>query len=184
MSAPATFVDAFHTYVENARTAQTNNQHHDYRRQIFLAFLGKAFGIQAEEIDVEKYLKIDVRKKGWIDALFRDLVFEFKRDLGIERTAGLRELRNYLGRLERGTECVGLLTDGLIFEAYILDGGELRLTDQIDLSKSEDETAFLWLDSYFFSQKQAPPKSAHIVQRFGPKIQTFQTAARTLEALF
>ena len=78
---------------------------------------------------MEKYLRIDVRQKGWIDALFRNLVFEFKRNLDNEREDGLRELRDYLRTLEQGKELVGLLTDGLIFEVYVLDDSGQTLRD-------------------------------------------------------
>jgi hypothetical protein len=79
-----------------ARSGQAENRHHDYRRGLFLELLKDSFGIGTDEIDVEKYLRIDMRRKGWIDALFRDLVFEFKRNLTIERDDGLRELDDYL----------------------------------------------------------------------------------------
>ncbi|HVO43634.1 MAG TPA: hypothetical protein VMT34_13470, partial [Aggregatilineales bacterium] len=60
MPAPAAFLNAFQPYLNNARIAAAESRHHDYRRGLFLDFLGSAFGIQAEEIDVEKYLRIDV----------------------------------------------------------------------------------------------------------------------------
>ncbi|MEP7285850.1 MAG: N-6 DNA methylase [Chloroflexota bacterium] len=187
MSTLAAFAPLFQKYLTDARTAQAEARHHDYRRSIFLSFLYEAFNIKADEVDIEKFLKIDVRKIGWIDALFRDLVFEFKRDLTRERNDGLRELRDYLRTLEHGAECVGLLTDGLIFEVYTLEAGTTELRkeriDEIDLSKVNEETAFLWLDSYLFSQKNAPPTSADIVRRFGAQSPTFQAAAHILEAL-
>ncbi len=185
MAAPSAFVEQFQKYLSSARTAQAADTHHDFRRQIFLAFLSDAFGIESEAVDVEKFLRIDARKKGWIDALFRDLVFEFKRDFERERADGLRELYDYLRTLKRGAESVGLLTDGLRFEVYTLSGDKLieKPVDVIDLGKVDAETAFLWLDAYLFSQKQAPPTSADIVRRFGSQSPTFQAAAKTLRGL-
>lgn len=192
MPVTATFTDAFHTYLERALTAQAKDQHHDYRRGLFLDFLKDAFSIEADTVDVEKFLRIDLRRKGWIDALFRDVVFEFKRNLDREREDGYRELRDYLRTLEYGKDCVGLLTDGIIFEVYTLDSSdpdknkwELNKTaiDTIDLRKISEETAFLWLDAYLFSQKSVPPTSADLVLRYGQLSPTFQTAARLLDEL-
>src|SRR5438067_10231890 len=103
MPLPSAFAPALNRYLDNARTAQSQNQHHDYRRALFLDFLRDAFDIKADEIDIERFIRIDVRKKGWIDALFRNVVFEFKRNLTIERADGLRELRDYLKTLPYGT---------------------------------------------------------------------------------
>ena len=126
MPTPPAFAQAFPIYLVNARTARAENRHHDYRRGLFLDLLRQAFGIRADEVDVEQFVRIDMRRGGWIDALFRNLVFEFKRDLDRERGDGQRELTDYLATLPNGAECVGLLTDGLRFEAYTLAAGGLQ----------------------------------------------------------
>jgi hypothetical protein len=178
-----TFAAAFSAYLDSARASRAENRHHDYRRQLFLNLLRQAFGIEPDEIDVEQFIRIDIRRHGWIDALFRNLVFEFKRDLERERPDGLRELDDYLRTLPLGTECVGLLTDGLKFEAYSLDGNALHLDDRFDLESASAEVAFLWLDAYLFSQRSIPPTSADLVQRFGQHSPSFHAAARILENL-
>ncbi|NLE45576.1 MAG: N-6 DNA methylase [Chloroflexi bacterium] len=180
MPVPSGFSEMFQNYLLQARTAKAENRHHDYRRALFLDFVQGAFGFEAHEVEVEKFLKIDIRQHGWVDALFRDLVFEFKRDMERERADGLRELTDYLRTLPYGAESVGLLTDGVQFEAYVLDGSYLRQTDALDLGKTDDEMAFLWLDSYLFSQKHVVPTSADIVRRYGAQSPTFQAAARVL----
>lgn len=134
MSTPQ-FEAHFAQYLTQARQAHNEDLHHDHRRQLFLAFLHEAFGIEPSNIEVEKFIQIADTKvegiarirKGWIDAIFQDLIFEFKRDLQKEEEAGLRELRMYLSSFYRGTEYIGLLTDGLIFTAYMLDASQLRL---------------------------------------------------------
>jgi hypothetical protein len=185
MPAPIDFAPKLEGYLHDARAAQAQHQHHDYRRTIFLTFIQQAFGIAANEIDIERYIRIDVRRKGWIDALFRDVVFEFKRNLTVERADGLRELRDYLRTLADGAECVGLLTDGLQFEVYRLEGDSLSSApiDTFDLSKHDAEAVFLWLDAYLFSQRNTPPTSADMVRRFGLRSPTFQAAARVLGSL-
>lgn len=185
MPAPAAFASALPAYLERARQAAADNTHHDYRRGLFLDFLRDVFGVNIGEVEIEKFLKIDRRQYGWVDALFRNLVFEFKRDFERERADGLRELTDYLRTLPNGKESIGLLTDGLRFEAYVLDGDPLALrkTDDINLTALDVDTAFLWLDSYLFSQKGLQPTSADLVRRFGANSPTFQTAARELTAL-
>ncbi len=191
----SSFETAFARYLEQAIAARDSNRHHDYRRQVFLGFLDDAFGIKVGDVEVEQYLQIaDKRvsaqgiarvKKGWIDAVFRDLIFEFKRDLDREKADGLRELRDYLTTLPNGAECVGLLTDGLTFIAYTLapdQPGGLREGDKIDLEKATPALAFQWLDAYLLKQRQQPPTSADMVRRFGLTSPTFVRAASVLRA--
>jgi hypothetical protein len=51
MPTPPAFVQAFPAYLANARTARSENRHHDYRRGLFLDLLRQAFGIRADEGD-------------------------------------------------------------------------------------------------------------------------------------
>lgn len=183
MPTPPVFAQAFPAYLTSARTARAENRHHDYRRGLFLALLRQAFGIRADEVDVEQFVRIEMRRRGWIDALFRNLVFEFKRDLERERGDGQRELADYLATLPHGAECVGLLTDGLRFEAYTLAAGGLHRDDSFDLDAADSESAFLWLDAYLFSQRDTPPTSADLVRRFGLRSPSFGAAGRTLNTL-
>lgn len=191
------FETYFVDYLTQAKQARDRNQHHDFRRQLFLAFLTGAFGIEAADIEVEKYIhianeQVPVKgiariRKGWIDAVFRDLIFEFKRYLKKEEAEGLRELCDYLSTITNGAECIGLLTDGLVFTAYVLDVGQphnLRKIDSINLETTTPHLAYLWLDAYLLRQSNMPPTSADIVRRFGLLSPTFVAAARPLrEAL-
>jgi hypothetical protein len=188
------FETAFSDYLTKAKQARQQNQHHDFRRQLFLSFLNEAFGIDLSDIEVEQYLQIPSKqpvsekgiariRKGWIDAVFQDLIFEFKRNLDKEEAEGLRELRDYLSTLPNGKECIGLLTDGLIFIAYILDTSQpqhLRKIDSINLETVTSSLAYSWLDAYLLRQENTPPTSADIVRRFGLLSPTFVAAAQPL----
>jgi hypothetical protein len=100
------FVDRFERYLSDARDARNRDLHHDQRREVFLTFLHDAFGIDLTDVQREQYIplagqRVPLRgsariRKGWIDAVFQDLIFEFKRDLKREEAEGLRELRDYL----------------------------------------------------------------------------------------
>lgn len=189
----ASFPQQFEAYLTHARAAREKGSHHDQRRQIFLDFLDEAFGVKSSEIEIEQYIQIKGQqvpmkgtariRKGWIDAVFQDLIFEFKKDLKREEADGLRELLDYLTTIPNGEACVGLLTDGFQFVAYVLDATQadgLRATDRIDLEKVTPDVAFLWLDAYLFSQKQQVPTAADIVRRFGLTSPTFAAASRVL----
>jgi len=187
----------FAEYLTQAKQARDQNQHHDFRRQLFLSFLQKAFDIELSDIEVERYVQIANQqvpmkgiariRKGWIDAVFNDLIFEFKRDLKKEEAEGLRELRDYLSTLPNGKECIGLLTDGLFFTAYVLDASQphhLRKIDSINIEGVAPQLVYLWLDAYLLRQSNTPPTSADIVRRFGLLSPTFVAAAQPLrEAL-
>src|SRR6266571_552180 len=191
------FETSFARYLTQAKHARDQNQHHDFRRQLFLAFLHDAFGIESSDIEVERYIQIANQqvaikgiariRKGWIDWVFRDLIFEFKRDLKKEEAEGLRELHDYLSTLPNGNECVGLLTDGLIFTAYVLDETQphhLRKIDSINVELAAPHLTYIWLDAYLLRQSNMPPTSADIVQRFGLLSPTFVATAQSLrEAL-
>lgn len=192
-----TFETVFAEYLTQAKQARTQNQHHDFRRQLFLSFLQKAFGIELADIEVERYIQIASQqvpvkgiariRKGWIDAVFNDLIFEFKRDLVREEAEGLRELRDYLSTLPNGNDCIGLLTDGLLFTAFVLDVSQphhLRKIDSVNLESITPHLAYLWLDAYLLRQSNTPPTSADIVRRFGLLSPTFVAGAKPLrEAL-
>ena len=192
MSTPQ-FDAHFVHYLAQAQHARDQNQHHDQRRQLFLEFLKDAFAIQQADVEIEKYIQVAHQqvpvtglariRKGWIDAIFRDLIFEFKRDLKKEEADGLRELRDYLSTIPNGDECVGLLTDGLTFITYVLDDSQplgLRRIDSMNLETAAPQVAYLWLDAYLLRQSNVPPTSADIVRRFGLNSPTFVTAAHTL----
>jgi len=180
-------------YITRAQHARDNNMHHDQRRALFLEFLRAAFDIQQDEIRVEEFVQVRVHPvspdgavrihKGWIDAMFKDLIFEFKRNLKKEEAEGLRELKDYLSSIPEGTECVGLLTDGLLFTAYVLDLDVpvgLQKTRSINLEVATSEAAYLWFDAYLLRQQNEPPTSADLVARFGFQSPTFVAAARIL----
>ncbi len=141
----------------------------------------QAFGVETKDIVREQHVALNVKRKGYLDALFGDLVFEFKKQLGAERHRD--QLRDYLRTLSQSHPYIGILTDALKFEVYILDGDTLRQTDSFDLETTDPETAFVRLDSYLFSQTNVEPTSDDIVKRFGGNSPTFQAAFRTLSNL-
>jgi hypothetical protein len=63
--------------------------------------------------------------------LYQDIVFEFKRDLRLEGEKGREELERYLRSLGNKQVFFGVFTDGLVFEAYLLEDDGLTKIDQV-----------------------------------------------------
>lgn len=168
-------------YIEHIKEARAKNQHHDHRRSLFVALITKSFNLQFSEVILEQNINLKGSSiRGRIDALYEDIVFEFKRDLADERAKGQEELNKYLLSLEPGRNCFGILTDGLYFEVYKLSGKTLVKFDEIDFTKESSRDIFLWLDSFLFSEKDKKPVSDDIVKRFGSKSPVFVSSLELL----
>lgn len=82
-------------YLSAIREAKEKGASHDYLRQVFIEFSRKRFKVDPVDVELEKGIK-GATLRGSIDALYQDIVFEFKRDLKIERDKGREELERYL----------------------------------------------------------------------------------------
>jgi hypothetical protein len=171
----------FQEYLATIEEAKQKKAHHDQLRNIFVGFLSKAFGVKYDEVELEKGVQI-AKVKGYIDALYQDVIFEFKRDLTIEREKGLLELDNYIKSLS-GTTYFGILTDGIIFEVYALKDGKLAKIDSVSIKTLTPESAFIWFDAFLFSEKEITPTSQDIVKRFGDTSAVFISSLRKLTAM-
>ncbi|MDO8586475.1 MAG: N-6 DNA methylase [Armatimonadota bacterium] len=178
------FEQAFTTYLTNILDARAQGRHHDHRRQLFTAFLQQAFDVDVAELELEERVT-GLRVRGFIDLLYQYLVFEFKRDLDQERADGLRELSTYLQAVARRRP-LGVLTDGVRFEVYLLEDGRLQLIDEEDLEAVADNPvgAYLWFEAYLFSARDVLPTPEDIVRRFGARSPVFVAARASLRAMF
>ncbi|MBI1282487.1 MAG: N-6 DNA methylase, partial [Anaerolineaceae bacterium] len=182
MPAPQRFITAYHNYLPTAQDARTKNEPERQRSALLLGFIQNAFEVETQDFRLEQAILIgNVQRKGYMDALFGDLIFEFKRQL----TADARnQLLDYLRSQTDGREHIGILTDGLMFEVHILEKNELRQIDSFDLETADAESAFTRLDKYLFSQENVAPTSDDVVQRFGSSSPTFNKAFQSLGELF
>jgi len=176
------FASQFQQYLNRIEEAKLAKAHHDQLRSIFIGFLSRTFGVDYEEFELEKGVKA-AKVRGFIDALFQDIVFEFKRDIDTEREAGKRELADYLESIRDGTH-FGVLTDGLLFEVYILRENRLEKIDSISLKTFSSEDAFSWFDRFLFSVKELVPSSQDVVKRFGPRSPVFLSSFQKLKHMF
>ncbi|MBI4300974.1 MAG: N-6 DNA methylase [Chloroflexi bacterium] len=168
------------SYLSRLAEAKERKAHHDQLRQLFLDFLKDAFpDLHTQEIELERQVKA-LQVRGFIDLLYKDLIFEFKRDLQAERPKGLEELTRYLRAQPEPHRLFGILTDGQHFEIYTLRDGQLSQVETTFLDVAQPEEARLWLDCYLFAQRQVLPNTQDIIRRFGEKSPVFASAFGSL----
>lgn len=122
--------------------------------------------------------------KGWIDALFKATIFEFKLDIEKERPAAKIELKKYFGSRPKPSDYIALLTDGLLFEVYQYDNGQAVKVSDFKLSSEDPLSTFRYLDQFIFSSKPVKPRSTDIVQTFGSHSSIFTTSRLYLESMY
>lgn len=178
------FQDIYTRYMNNALAARLDNKLEQERKRLFFGFLQEAFGLQFEDVQIEKRVRLSNQQHGFVDAIFGGLVFEFKQDLSKQHRQTLDQLRDYLNSDQmRDDDYTGVLCDGLQFEIYLREAGELRLIDKFDLKPDQSEDAFARLDSYLFSQKAMRPTAQDIVARFGASSPSFRATFAKLRTL-
>lgn len=177
------FPRALQDYCEQMRNAIAENKHHDQRRHLFVSFLRKGLGIEAEEIELEHKIKAS-EVRGRIDALFRFLIIEFKSDLEREREDAHRELKNYFESRAHPLDYVGLITDGLRFEVCLYQAGEIKHISTFELEPEAPLHAFRHLDKILFTGKLLIPTSGDIVIRLGSDSAVFNASLRALDEMF
>ena len=176
------FENYFNDYLSAIREAKSRGASHDYLRSVFIDFARKSFNVDPIDVELEKGIK-GATLRGSIDALYQDIVFEFKRDLRIERDKGKEELERYLRSLGNKQVFFGVLTDGLIFEAYLLQDDGLVKIDEVNLERLSTEDAFLWFDAFLFSEKELSPTSQDVVKRFGDTSPVFNSSSHSLNRM-
>jgi hypothetical protein len=176
------FQSHFQNYLSVIRRAKGEGASHDYLRSVFIDFARKSFNVDPVEVELEKGIK-GTKLRGSIDALYQDIVFEFKRDLRIERDKGKEELERYLRSLGNKQVYFGVLTDGFMFESYLLQDDGLVKIDEVNLGKLPTEDAFLWFDAFLFSEKELAPTSRDIVKRFGDTSPVFNSSLHSLSRM-
>ena len=176
------FDEKLTAYIENITKAHTSQSPERQISHLFLSFISDAFGVKYEDIELEHHITMTkVQKHGYVDALFGDLLIEFKRSIKDVPESAVHQLRDYMRDMPELHRYVGMLTDGIRFHTYVLDDAEeAKEVDRFDITKASDETAWLWLDSYLFSRQNIQPTAADIVQRFGISSPTFQLVSQTL----
>jgi len=176
------FQTNLNNYLTTIRDAKSKGSSHDYLRQIFIDFARNNFKVNPTDVDLEKGIK-GTKIRGSIDALYQDIVFEFKRDLRIEGDTGREELERYLRSLGDKQPYFGVLTDALTFQTYQIQESKLIKIDEINLGKCSPDDAFIWFDSFLFSEKQLAPTWQDVVKRFGDTSFVFNSSFQILNRM-
>lgn len=176
-------------YISNVKSKNQENA----KAVVFSSFIQKVFGIQAEELDFEVSVKAAALKlRGRIDAVFGNLIIEFKKDLKSGISVAEDELLKYFQAFHEkypDVRYLGMANDGINFRVYqpiFQDNIVVKLDpiDKIDLEKASPEDAFLWFDSYLFTSEKVVPTSKDLKKRFGLESPTFATVRTQLRELF
>jgi hypothetical protein len=85
---------AFATYRGRVEDAVERQLHHDQRRAYLVELLRDGFGIEVDEVELERNVRL-AQARGRVDLLYRSVVFEVKRDLTREHADVVRELGLY-----------------------------------------------------------------------------------------
>jgi hypothetical protein len=153
-------------------------------RHRFLDFLQNAFpSLDAKELELEYPVKA-LGIRGYIDALYRHVLFEFKRDLSREGAKGREELQRYISAQAESQRYIGVLTDGESFEVYVPREGDLEQAYTFRLDADKPQESWLWLEGLLFSQKQVRPTAQDVVRRFGEKSAVFAQARARLRQMW
>jgi len=176
------FPDNLESYLDQIKAAIKLHQHHDQRRQLFLNYLRLAYGVEPEEIELEHKVKA-LNVRGYIDALYRYVIFEFKTDLERERPTALSELKKYLKSRPRAAEYLCILTDGLKFELFNIIENTLQSVRVFELDEKDAIGSYRALDSILFVSRQVTPRSIDITTKFGSESAVFRQSLNLLKEM-
>ncbi|MEN3027284.1 MAG: N-6 DNA methylase, partial [Chlorobiota bacterium] len=177
------FDQALSDYLSRLEQLRHQGASEDSIRYEFLRFLQTAFPklSAAQPIQLEQHVPGLSVRGGFADAIYGDLIFEFKRKLDDQtRSAGQQQLQRYLAAQPQPEHRFGILTDGETLEVYVLRDGQLQELDQCRLDAGRADECRLWLDCYLFHEKQLRPTARDIALRFGERSPTFQGSLRLL----
>jgi len=174
-------------YLEGLAALRSRGASEDTIRDAFLRFLRGAFPQldSAEPILLERHIPALRVRGGFADALYGDLIFEFKKRLDDgTRDEGKEELSRYIRNQDHPQRYFGILTDGETLEVHTLPGEELLKTDQLRLVAASAADAKVWLDCYLFHEKHLVPTADDVALRFGERSPTFWHSLRVLQGLW
>jgi len=177
------FPQCLQEYLEQIKEAIRARSHHDQRRHLFLDFLRKGFDVDPTEIELERKTKA-AEVRGRIDALFKNVIFEFKTDLDAELPAARIELKKYFKSRPRPGDYIALVTDGVRFIAFQFEQDAPRQISAFSIESDDPLAAFRLLDQFIFSSRPTSPKSADITRRFGVHSAVFNKCRGLLEEMY
>ncbi len=177
------FPELLSQYMELIRDAVKLGKHHDHRRSLFLNFLREAFDVNPSEFEIEHKIKV-ANVSGYIDALYKYVIFEFKTNLEAEKAAAELELKKYFLSQSSPNDFIALVSDGVKFKTYIFGNEILKEIFEFSLNENDPISSFRSLDDILFSSKKYTPTSSDITTRFGLNSAIFNKSLSILAVLF
>ena len=147
-------------------------------------------GLNLREGDLEDVvLEAPVGKRRRIDVEVGATVFEVKKDLrvGNVRDDAVEQLAGYVRDrvAQTGARYVGVLTDGVEWHLYHLDGLELRSVSSYQLEgPSGLDGLLIWLDGVLATVDHVTPTPVEVTRRLGAKSPAFALDIADLTALY
>ncbi len=179
------FAAALTDYLQNLEQLRRADASEASLRDAFFVFLRQTF----PDLEINQPLWLEkqvpgLRVRGGVaDALYGDLIFEFKRRLDEAYLGeGRDQLFRYLINQERPEQFFGILTDGESLQVYCLHDGRLEKRDELRFNPDHADDAKLWLDCYLFHEKQLVPTAEDVALRFGERSPTFWRSVRILQS--
>jgi SAM-dependent methyltransferase len=158
--------------------------------QADLRMLLLSAGLNLLEGDLEDVvLEAPVGKRRRIDVEVGATVFEVKKDLraGNIRDDAVDQLAGYVRDrvAQTGARYVGVLTDGVEWHLYHLDGDALRLVSSYQLDGPADlDGLLIWLDGVLATADHVIPTPAEVTRRLGARSPAFALDIADLAALY
>ncbi|MDD4051787.1 MAG: N-6 DNA methylase [candidate division Zixibacteria bacterium] len=177
------FPEQLADYHDQASLAIEQKKHHDQKRSLFMNFLRVAFDIEAGEVEIEEKIRA-AHVRGYIDALYKWVIFEFKTDIEKERPAAELELKKYFSAQSKPAEYLALLTDGLRFEVFQYEDSKVRPISKFRIDKDDPLATFRFFDNILFIAKKVPPKSIDITTRFGLQSAVYNKSRLALHEMY
>lgn len=161
----------------------------------FTYLIQTVFDVGPEDLDFQAPTTSKVLQvRGRMDAVFKNIIFEFKKDLNDERAlnTALLELQKYFQSLyekDSKSKHIGIATDGLNFKVYrsVIENNQVsrvEIINEINFENSSTDIIFNWFDSYLFTSTNLTPTSEHLKLQFGLNSMTFGIIRQELLELY
>ncbi len=120
-----------------------------------------------DEIDLEERLSC----RGRIDTLWRQTIFEIKRNLNRELQDAQDQIKRYIKSKEKdtGIKHIGIATDGKKYIVYILHKDKLKQISDFTIQKDKPNEFILWLESVVLIKDHLKATSENICKEIGQR---------------
>ncbi len=154
---------------------------HEKVRTLVTDLLVHGLGAAITDVQLERAVP---EVSGRLDGLLGRTVFEFKRNLRIERKDAETQLLRYLEDRQRetGEHFVGITTDGAAFWVYELQKGALERIGEYVPDRNKPRELLVWLDGAIALDHEIAPEPEAVRIELGRGSLTYHMARARLQA--